>query len=181
MTSKEVREMSYGYLGPQWYAASKSSVPIIPVVKTFNDDDVLAFFKKWQHNPSMTKEHIISGASDKVPLYIFKNEYPAIYFLIDNDEIVYIGKSKNVANRMVVHTKENNKEFSKVFILGILDSEPLSDYEFPYIAKFNPKYNFPTKEPSIITQMRKILWESNIDMVAKIQHKIQYKKRNKAH
>ena len=65
-----------------------------------------------------------------------------LYFLIRNEEIVYVGKSnKNVFQRISNHTR--NKEFDSFsYELHPNKSEDgLSELEAEYIAKFAPEYN----------------------------------------
>ena len=60
-----------------------------------------------------------------------------IYFLIKNEEIVYIGQSVNGISRIQQHT---DKDFDSYFILET-KKEYLNDLESHYIVKFNPIYN----------------------------------------
>lgn len=64
-----------------------------------------------------------------------------IYFLYDNDTIVYIGKSKNLASRILAHTDDGVKIFNSYKILIIPKNENLTMIEKFYIEKYKPKYN----------------------------------------
>lgn len=61
----------------------------------------------------------------------------AIYLLIDDDEIVYVGKTQNGLKRIVQHT---NKKFNKFGFIEF-DQNELDYYEDFYIMKYQPKYN----------------------------------------
>ena len=63
---------------------------------------------------------------------------PAIYFLFDGDEIVYIGQSINPYSRITQHIKK--KKFSHVRFLPC-SSRRMNYWEQKLIAKYNPKYN----------------------------------------
>lgn len=77
---------------------------------------------------------------------IIKNKTPLtndynIYFLIDKDEIVYIGQSfRGFSNRVSVHKKEG-KIFDSIYVINYKNNKYLNDYEALYIWKFLPKYN----------------------------------------
>ena len=60
-----------------------------------------------------------------------------IYFLFYKDEVIYIGKSLNVKERMKGHF---NKKFDSYSIINCNENE-LSELENKYIFKYYPKYN----------------------------------------
>lgn len=60
-----------------------------------------------------------------------------VYFLCDNDEVVYVGQSIDVGSRIRQHT---DKEFSRAFCLPCPE-EDLNRVEAAFIALFKPKYN----------------------------------------
>jgi len=62
---------------------------------------------------------------------------PIIYFLIDGDEVVYVGQSKIGLARPYSH---KDKTFTKIAIINCKESE-LDDKETEFIKKYNPKYN----------------------------------------
>lgn len=65
------------------------------------------------------------------------NVESGIYLLINDEEVVYVGQTKNGLRRIMQH---NNKVFNKYsFIETSLDE--LDYYEDIYIMKFQPKYN----------------------------------------
>lgn len=61
-----------------------------------------------------------------------------VYFLINNDEIVYVGQSVNIWSRLSQHKKD--KEFSHFHWIPVQNSY-LEIVENDYIIKFNPIYN----------------------------------------
>lgn len=63
-----------------------------------------------------------------------------VYFLIDGGEIVYVGRSDNIADRIGAHVAAKRMVFDRVLTVPAngLDQERL---EQRYIAAFTPKYN----------------------------------------
>ncbi len=77
-----------------------------------------------------------------------------LYKIIDKDELVYIGKSTNIDNRIEVHSVINNY-FDKnmyficrgesisnlvIYIANVPDEYLLSIYEITLISKYKPLY-----------------------------------------
>lgn len=62
----------------------------------------------------------------------------AIYFLIKNNEIVYVGQSKNLGMRLDSHIK--SKDFDSFFFIMVDESE-LNATEYAYVMKFSPALN----------------------------------------
>lgn len=60
---------------------------------------------------------------------------------MDGRDVVYVGQSSNVANRIYQHSIEEKKIFDSVKIIDC-KIENLNDYEAEAIVDFNPKYNF---------------------------------------
>lgn len=67
-----------------------------------------------------------------------------IYFLIQNNEIVYVGKSNSVYFRISQHLKHGTKKFDS-FAYIECSEEQLDVLEARYYLKFRPAYN--AKEP----------------------------------
>lgn len=63
----------------------------------------------------------------------------AVYFLIDNDEVVYVGKATNYFSRINQH--KCNKKFSHYYIIPLNNDIQRSIVEAYYILTFKPKYN----------------------------------------
>lgn len=79
---------------------------------------------------------------------------PGIYFLFQNDKIVYVGLSEqSVLNRVGNHVRDNRKQFDNYAVLpastGVTKRE-LYEIERTYIRQLNPKYNggCPPQSPS---------------------------------
>jgi predicted DNA-binding transcriptional regulator AlpA len=63
-----------------------------------------------------------------------------IYFLFDDDELVYIGQSSNIMQRVGAHLYEAVKGFNKVAYIAI-ERARLDEIEAAMIRKFRPPYN----------------------------------------
>lgn len=61
-----------------------------------------------------------------------------VYFLIKDDEVVYIGQSTNVQSR--ISTGHKDKEYDEAFML-LIPEEYLQEVETAFIAALNPIYN----------------------------------------
>lgn len=82
--------------------------------------------------------------------YLLNNKKPIafnkfVYCLIHNSDIVYVGKSNNVQERILLHHKEGVKEFNSFAIIAKLSSETTDaevlKIEENHIKLFKPKYN----------------------------------------
>lgn len=63
-----------------------------------------------------------------------------IYFLINNDSLVYVGKSNsNVLSRIQSHISD--KIFNQVRYISVSTQKALDEYEIKYITKYKPKFN----------------------------------------
>lgn len=67
-----------------------------------------------------------------------EKENPCVYFLIKNNEIIYIGQTIRIKQRIYEHLKE--KDFDNYFCLYVSQDELLKKERF-YIEKFTPKLN----------------------------------------
>ena len=63
-----------------------------------------------------------------------------IYFLYNNDELVYIGQAFNISKRIMEHLLESRKSFNKVRY-NLVPRESLNDVETTLIKALKPKYN----------------------------------------
>ncbi|MFA5401424.1 MAG: hypothetical protein WC359_13325 [Dehalococcoidia bacterium] len=63
-----------------------------------------------------------------------------IYFLLKDNEIVYVGKSDNVMKRISQHIVADEKMFDSYCVLPVKD-EDLSTVEARYIWEFAPRHN----------------------------------------
>ena len=83
---------------------------------------------------SLTAHQIIA---EKQPV---RFTYPGLYFLIRDNEIVYVGQSiTNVLVRIGQHSLD--KEFDSVTVLQTLPNANLNDLEASYIYHLEPQYN----------------------------------------
>ena len=64
-----------------------------------------------------------------------------IYFLKQGDNIVYIGQSVNIHNRVKQHAIENTKVFDSFSYKIVDENLSLDDIEVEEIVKYRPKYN----------------------------------------
>ena len=95
---------------------------------------------------------------NKLEKFTFNNDRPLIYFLVDNGEVVYVGKSVNFLARIVCHQRTEKthrkwvdgelvprkcglKKFDSVYIKEVENEEILEECERKCIKKFLPKYN----------------------------------------
>ena len=97
-----------------------------------------------------------------------KGDDKIIYFLISNEEIVYIGKSNGrVLNRISQHIK--TKEFDNVKYISVETKSILDKKEKEFISQYRPKLNIQCNNPTIkITETVKRIIESN----TKTKHKV---------
>jgi hypothetical protein len=61
---------------------------------------------------------------------------PGVYFLCQENQVVYVGQSKNPSARIAQHLVD--KQFNRVFMIP---TNNLDEVESAYIKKFKPKYN----------------------------------------
>jgi len=64
----------------------------------------------------------------------------SVYFLFEDNEIVYIGKSINPKNRMVNHNKKEKKSWCNAVIIPV-EEDYIDDIEGALIRHFKPKLN----------------------------------------
>ena len=80
----------------------------------------------------------------KIQEYFLMFKSPIIYFLMDGDEVVYVGQSKTGLARPYSH---KDKKFTKIAIINCKESE-LDDKETEFIKK-NISRNI-TRKPEIV-------------------------------
>ena len=78
-----------------------------------------------------SKEEILAIAQNEV-------SNCCIYFLIDNDEIVYVGKTMHITSRVITH--KLTKKFDRVSFISC-SKEEMEELEKMYIEKFSPRIN----------------------------------------
>ena len=74
-----------------------------------------------------------------------------VYFLIEKDEVVYVGQTKNGGVRPYQHV--GSKDFDRVEII-YCDQDSLNTVEATYIAKYKPKYNCSLKGAGFLGKMQ---------------------------
>ena len=86
---------------------------------------------------------ILSNKRDAKSL--LEEEY-SVYFLIEGEEIIYIGKSTNYQNRL--HQHKIDKEFDSFYVHSCKNRSEMEILEFKMIAKYKPILNktLPTVE-----------------------------------
>jgi hypothetical protein len=89
--------------------------------------------KKVKRYPNL--EEIRLRASGKISLS--QSEY-VIYFLFNNEELIYIGQTRNLLKRISVHKR--TKVFDKISIVET-DYKDVMCLEQGYIKKYKPIYN----------------------------------------
>ena len=67
--------------------------------------------------------------------------YCGCYFLFDNDILVYVGISNNIAVRLWQHQCKYDKHWNKVKYIEEKDYLKAIEIENYYIDKYKPKYN----------------------------------------
>ena len=89
-------------------------------------------------------------------------------FLNSSNEIIYIGRSKDIIKRLNHQhftpnghlPKECYNEVKEVYISPLEDEVAMSIYEKYYISKFKPKYNVQYKNDKILTfELPEVKWE----------------------
>jgi len=101
----------------------------------------------------------LTGISDLKEIVINKINESGIYFLCKNKEIVYIGKSLNITQRIGIHLFENEKDFDEVFYI-LYKKNTLDIIEFSLIRHFQPKYNLTVPKIIIKTKLEKFVLNS---------------------
>lgn len=150
----------------QYYGVSKTYNKVF-----YSDKEYLAFknwintkrgytntkFLKKTNSDNNTKELVeldikLSNKSKKnfLKSFLLNNKkeilfYKFIYCLIEDNEIVYVGKTINIQSRIVTHKKWELKNFDSFSIIAKLPNE-ISDSELlkleeKYIKLLKPKYN----------------------------------------
>jgi len=78
---------------------------------------------------------------DNSSIYVHDGcRYCGVYFLLADDEIVYVGQSVDVKKRLKQHADYSEKTFNRFFFVQC-DRLELNKLEAYYILKFRPKYN----------------------------------------
>lgn len=82
----------------------------------------------------------------KLPIDVLSTP-PGIYFLCEDEEIVYVGQALNVARRIGEHMTEEKRSFNQVYFIPCLVNN-LLEFESALIRWFRPRYNFQKYGPA---------------------------------
>lgn len=101
---------------------------------------------------------------------LFNNKYynSCVYFLLQNNKVVYVGKTSNGKLRINQH-KNEEKIFDEIYIIKCKKNELLEKEDY-YMMKYKPKYNllFNNYRKNIITiynELRKKYFIGIIDFI----------------
>ena len=92
-------------------------------------------YGEYDEEMSQVRKEILSNAK-RIPF----NQY-YIYALIKDQEIVYIGQSYNVMQRLGKHIQEGLKDFDSYSIVCKVTQDDVDEVERKYIDDLKPKYN----------------------------------------
>lgn len=120
-------------------------------------------------NKNLPKEiqawsHIVEEIHIKAPA-------DGIYFLYFENELIYIGKTKNIINRIERHI---DKQFDRIFFVPLkAEDKEISDIEHTLIEHFKPPQNYisPVKRLTISQAIELLLDKAQIDYKGKIKYK----------
>lgn len=76
---------------------------------------------------------------------------PGVYFLILDREVVYVGQSQDVPERLKAHRKEARKAFDYALYMPC-PSDSLLDVEAYWITKLRPKHNGVVPESRVVSR-----------------------------
>lgn len=63
-----------------------------------------------------------------------------IYFLLDGDEVVYVGQTVSGITRIQTHAKDDKKVFDR-YVMYECPDNLMNEAEAYFIVKFSPRYN----------------------------------------
>ena len=96
-------------------------------------------FRVYQNTPSEWQPpSVLNNQSRGIKKYDPNMGY--VYFLVDNEELVYIGQTAKLHQRIAAHQKNPAKPFTDVYYLELIKDKLLS-VERWYINQYCPKYN----------------------------------------
>lgn len=80
-----------------------------------------------------------------------------IYYLLDNSQIVYIGKTRSLSLRMATHVSKSIKIFDSYKIIEVPDKLDPDECEFFQILKYKPIYNKVLPNVNFLTSKKKAI------------------------
>lgn len=141
-----------------WYSA-KNEIEVIDVDLMVDEASILLTLYIFNKHKSelASKEKIIAGQTNNL---IKLQKKPCVYLLLKDNEIVYVGKSKNIFNRLSEHV--DNKVYDSIF-MDYMDEKDLYLKELIYINRYRPIHNLIGKNLSVIIKsiMQEYPFESN--------------------
>lgn len=98
---------------------------------------ILAFLEKYNG----TKFVKYAGRIPRLKDCHLQNCATGVYFLMQGHEVVYVGQTGNIKERLKAHKAEKKKVFDMVRFIADVPSELLDMLEAYYIMKCKPAYN----------------------------------------
>ncbi|MGP4063058.1 hypothetical protein [Halobacillus sp. H74] len=97
-----------------------------------------------------------------------------LYFLLDNDQVVYIGQCSKTTPNLFAHKE---KDFTDYYMLPVADDEDINLLHAEYIVQFMPVYNSGSLPPNSV-YMNKYRMKKAFDVTG---HELnRYIRKNKA-
>lgn len=84
----------------------------------------------------LSKEYILKESE----IYEIKR-IMAVYFLINENEIIYVGSGINLHNRIRTHVANKKIKFTRLYFIVMDNYEDMLFFEKKYIEKLTPIYN----------------------------------------
>jgi hypothetical protein len=81
------------------------------------------------------------------------NRLVVVYFLVDQGEVVYVGKTTDLFGRISAHLREKRMSFS-AFSFVEVDIDILDEVEIKYIVGLAPRYN-TSNNAACLNRLRK--------------------------
>jgi len=88
---------------------------------------------------------------------------PVVYFLIHEDEIVYVGFTNNIHFRLAAHKAD--KMFDRFYTIEFETKEEGLLFEKQYIKKFKPLYNRMYNDEALMKREKALLLEEKINYI----------------
>jgi len=79
-------------------------------------------------------------SNKKIDIDFFENGFSGVYILYQDEEVVYVGQSRFIFNRIQTHILDRDKKFNYVEFM-FFPKDRLDDLEMFLIKKHKPKYN----------------------------------------
>jgi predicted GIY-YIG superfamily endonuclease len=114
------------------------------ILKNILDEDRLKIYIGNKMISDYNYYYVNYGGKYSYNIYVNKNKYIGVYWLYDGNEIVYIGYSKNLINRMTAHVSQSSdKVWDKVKIILFDNIKIARSVERTLLLNIQTKYNSP--------------------------------------